>query len=194
MNVSGAALRYLRKYGRPVLVDGVAAFLEWGKPVDTRIGALRVPGRRGLCSLSANPGARVDEGTDIYAVTAVTHAPDGTTLDAIPLAARATAYRTAPVKDTTTGITRYEESPAVSDLPCCLYIRQASLQEGEGKWETGVTYALVLLTNALQAGDEVEVPGAPRLKIGQPYRPDGQPLWLAPGTAISSQDSPGIEV
>lgn len=194
MNVSAAALRYLKRHGRPVTVDGAPGYIEWGKPVDAQVGIMRVPGRKALCSLPVAPGARIDDGPDVYGVTEATTAPDGTTIEVVPLAARATVSRSAESTNTVSGITGHVDGPVATGVPCCVHTRKASLTEGEGHWTGNMEYHLLFLTEAIEPGDEVEVSGAPRLKAGVPARPDGQPLWHVPATAISAVEQPGTEV
>jgi hypothetical protein len=115
----------------------------------------------------------------------------------------ATVYRATKVKDIVTGVTGSTTGPAETGIHCRITLhpgtqstqKEGAPLQGEGRWMTEETYSVCAPADVLQAGDELEAPGWPRLKIGRPAMGDGSdPSWEVPATPVLPRGVPGREV
>lgn len=115
----------------------------------------------------------------------------------------ATIYRPTEVKDAVSGITQATMTPAVTGVICRISAHpgtSSAHQEGrpvqlDGHWVTMEEYSVAAAAGVLQAGDELEAPGWPLLKVGRPALGDSDdPSWEVPAVPVLPRGQPGVEV
>lgn len=116
---------------------------------------------------------------------------------------RITVFRFEDVIEDVSGITSQRPVAVAIDEPCRISVNPAgrnTQREGrpdqtEGRWVTDEEFSIAAREGILQAGDEVEAPGWPRLKVGRPSLGDaGDPSWEVPARPAIPRGVPGQEV
>lgn len=114
-----------------------------------------------------------------------------------------TVYRTTTAKNTVSGVKEATSAPLPDLIPCRITMhpdtgatqREGRPLQGEGRWMTQEQYSVVAQAGALQAGDELDAEGWPRLKIGRPAPTDGtETAWEVLATPVLPRGVAGREV
>lgn len=114
-----------------------------------------------------------------------------------------TVYRAQETKDPVTGISAHNFAQAATGVRCRITMHPGTSpaqQEGqpiqaEARWVTQEAYTIAAAAGVLQAGDEVEAPGWPRLKAGRTAGGDtDDPSWEVLATPVVLRGVPGQEV